>query len=219
MNTYFSPAAVRTIADKLGVEEMPEGSTAPMTLSDLSEYIRASTHARQMRPQTIAKSMEAAGAPLRMYITKNNQIVMAYDYDDRDIPITRPKSSVPDKVDIDLTPGQVEGGPNLEVISWLSKILVDPTIAKTAQQEKAIRAAQSCLILALREEAPETDEDYEYLALELTSRKAQPTEQMKNVMKAKELSFAELVMAAVRAKNKFDNMNSMKIRRGGKPTI
>jgi hypothetical protein len=198
-HTYYGPEAILFMAKQLGVEQIPKGPERPLTLRELMLYVHNSSYAIKMRAPTIQALMVEAGVEPDMYLTGNDQVVMAYPYDSRDIPLKRfgyQHLGNTDHVKAEV----VEAAPHLGAVNWLARILVNPKAAPSPQERKRILAGQSCLLAVLNSQLERDDElVQENLTRELVEKGVEPNDQMRNVMRAKKLNFPELVLVARRA--------------------
>ena len=211
-HTYYSPAATSVIAKELGVEQLPDGPERPLTINEIVDYIRDNSYTTRMRSQTVKEHLERAGISPTMYITADNKVVMAYPFNSRNVPFQRTGQRAyqePEQLDRSV----IEAVPELEVVNWLAKILVNPEDAPTVQARKRIILGQSCLLAAMRDKKKEDEQDYEHLAIELSQLNITPNPQMQNVMETKELSFLELILLASSARQKFDRLDRSDYRR------
>lgn len=215
---YYSPRATTVMAKHLHIQPLPEGLDRPMTATDISQYLKENSYARRIPPKAVKHHMEEAGIKPTRYIAPNGQIILAYPHSTRDVPLRRlGYKKHAEEVDL-LSPEVIRSSPELRVVNWLAKILVSPKEAPTPSVRQEIMTGQSCLLAAMREEKKTDPEDYDFLARDLTLAEVKPNEQMENVMKAKHLTFVELVMLASKAHAKYVALRAKPIdkRKGGR---
>jgi superfamily II DNA or RNA helicase len=219
-STFYSTEANIVLAERAGIQSMPNGDERPLTISDLVEHARTAKASRRIRPATVFKLMEIAGIQPNLYIDDNNDLIKAYDYGHRDIPLTiainkpkpgrKPNNYIkkPEKNEkVEIQTGAEE------VMDWLNQILVNATQAETARQRQTIKAGQSLLINKLRERLKYSDlpEEYDAITEDVANNNLKPSAQMENVMHAKGMDFIELILNAKSAYEKFRQIQKISV--------
>jgi hypothetical protein len=90
--------------------------------------------------------------------------------------------------------------PDISVLSWLNKVLVNPKSIQNIQQRNKIILAQNCLVKSLNGGTPPSIDEREKVQGQIDSMKEEVPESIRQVIEAKGLSLVELVVAAHHAR-------------------
>jgi superfamily II DNA or RNA helicase len=193
---FFAPNALSTVAEHLGIGEVTEDL---MTLSEISEYCRDEAF-HSVRPDTVLRHLEKAGLPITRCFS-GNRVINAY-------PRELAKESVAGIIGVTSSQQRREYnidaiGPQKDVANWLARMLTNPLHTTDLREQRQIRVGQGLILRAVQKRMRIADTDRGHLEEFIAEHEIEPTDQMRNVMEAKSMSFIELLATGAHARQEY----------------
>jgi len=191
--TFYSPEAFDTLAIYKGINiGIPEGM---VSVADIIHYCRTSDVRKIVLPEDLEVHLASLDF-VPVACIDNLNITNAYPKDALNLLSLVPGRTIPKKKEKERA-----SVPHVDIINWLSAILVNPKEAETPYQMRQIRTAQSCLVAVLKEDRVCSSDDIARLTGEVERLGIEPSPQMQNVMAANDIDFVQLLILSTRAKD------------------
>lgn len=191
---FYSPDSYKVLANHSGINVgIPEGY---VTVADIIYYCKTSELQRIVKIEDLEEHLASLDFQ-PMFCLDKDKIVKTYPEDAQNLLSLVPGRTIPknkhkkEQVSV----------PQIDIVNWLSVILVNPKTAETPLEKRHIVTAQSCLLNVLRNDKICLAEDIQRLTEEAERLRIEPSAQMKSVMATNNLDFARLLILATRAKD------------------
>ncbi|MFI5270445.1 MAG: DEAD/DEAH box helicase [Candidatus Saccharimonadales bacterium] len=196
IHRFFAPGALSIVAEHLGMGDITEDL---MTIGDVSDYCREEAY-HSIRPDTVLRHLEKAGVPtVRCF--SGNRVIKAYP---RELAIKSVAGIVGAVTSRQSREYKIDAAtPQRDVANWLARMLTNPLDAADLRTQREIRAGQGLMLRAIQKGMRVSEDDRELLEEFVAEHEIEPTEQMVNVMRAKDMSFIELLATGAHARQEY----------------